>query len=48
MIKVGQVHYEKPVMIIYNPSSGKKRNIKKKIAKALDEAQIKHEMYVTK
>ena len=40
--------YDKKVLVIYNPNSGKKRDIKGKIASCLTEAKIEHEFWATK
>jgi hypothetical protein len=40
MIEVGQVDYTKKVGIIYNPSSGKKRDVRNEIKSMLDAQKI--------
>jgi hypothetical protein len=47
MIDVGQVSYEKPLVFIYNPNSGKKVDRRDQIAKKMAEHGLKYEMFVT-
>ena len=48
MIDMRQMAYEKPVLIIYNPRSGTKRNLRDQIREQLDGAKIPYELYETK
>ena len=43
LIEPQRILYTKPIAIIYNPNSGKKRNIKSVIQARLDLANIHHE-----
>ena len=46
-IKARRVSYKKPIAIIYNPNSGKKRQIRPKIEERLKSANIPFEMMPT-
>jgi diacylglycerol kinase family enzyme len=43
-----KLNYDKPILIIYNPNSGKKTNLQPKIKQRLDEAQLKYEFLGTR
>ena len=47
MIDARKMAYEKPVLIIYNPNSGTKRNIRQVLQDGLTEAKIPFEFYET-
>ena len=47
MIEVGQVKYEKKVLIIYNPNSGRKIDQRTFISDKLSEHGIKYEIINT-
>ena len=46
-IKARRVSYKKPIAIIYNPNSGKKRLVEPKIEARLKAAKIPYEMILT-
>ena len=48
MIEARQIEYDKPILIIWNPMSGKRKDLKPAIRKSLDTAGIKYEFYETK
>ena len=48
MIDVGKIKYAKKIAIIYNPEAGKKKSIKDKISKRLQENGIQFEFIETK
>ena len=47
MIDIGQIIYDRPLAIIYNPSAGKRIDMKAKIAQKLDQYGIKYEFLET-
>ena len=47
IIGPNRVVYDKKVAIIYNPTSGKRINIRKKLSEALTEREIQHEFFET-
>jgi hypothetical protein len=42
MVEIGRVNFNKPVVVIYNPNSGKKRDVRSEIIKLLNERQIEY------
>jgi diacylglycerol kinase family enzyme len=48
MIEIGRVNFSKPVVVIYNPNSGKKRDVRLEVIKLLNERQIGYELYETR
>lgn len=48
LIKKKKIVYEKPLLVIYNPHSGKKKDFVPKISARLDTAKIPFEMIPTK
>ena len=47
MIDIKQVRYDKPILIIYNPISGKKTDLREAISAYMKKEQIPFELYVT-
>ena len=47
MISVGKVDYDKKVIVIYNPNSGKGMDVKPKIKSMLNQLEINYEFYIT-
>jgi len=47
MIKVGKVSFSKPVAVVYNPTSGKKRDLRGEIGEKLTEHNIEFKFYET-
>ena len=48
IIDVGKVKYEKKALVIYNPNSGRRLNVRVQISKELDKQGIPYEFYETK
>ena len=48
MVEIRQMVYDKPILIIYNPISGKKRNIRETISNYLKREGIPFKLYETK
>lgn len=46
-LKVRRTNYERPIGIIYNPNSGKKRDLRPLIEKRLSEQNIAYELLAT-
>jgi len=47
LTKVGRINYNKKVAIIYNPNSGKKRDVRKEITQILTNQVISYELRET-
>lgn len=48
MIDINRINYIKPVVIVYNPSSGQKRDVRQKVIKLFNQREIKYQLYETK
>ena len=48
LIRVGRANYSKQVAVIYNPNSGKKRDVRADIIRTLNQKQIPYQIYETK
>jgi len=44
----GKVEYKKPVVVIYNPNSGKKKDVTQDVLEALKNGSISYEVHTTK
>lgn len=47
-VRVSKIQYNKKVAIVYNPNSGKKRDVRTDIIKILNERKIEYQFYETK
>ena len=48
LTSIGKCLFTKPVLVVYNPSSGKKRNVRAEISRIFEERSISFELYETK